>query len=235
MTAGELRAAIADYYAKLELANRDYADAAKRQAQYTYMWGTFIGVLVLLALLALAGLLAAAAGLSPLDEEALAVAFGCAVAGALGACASVSWRVLSYSELRVDAGASVLTLRGLGTVRPLVGAIFGVAIYFALRSGLINAGDSSFYLFAFVAFVAGFSERLVRGAGPQDGKRALRLREREQTQHDLSARRPQPPPRPAPSDAARSVGFDVHRLLDALVPAHRASPSTSPPSSASAS
>jgi hypothetical protein len=143
MTAAELRATVADYYEKLELANRDYADAARRQAQYQLMWGTFVGVLVLLVLLAIAGLFAALAGYSPLDEDSVAVAFGCAVAGALGACASVSWRVISYA------------------VRPVIGAIFGVAIYFALQSGLVSSGDGTFYLFAFVAFVAGFSERLV--------------------------------------------------------------------------
>jgi len=161
MTADEFRATLADYYAKLALADRDYRDAAERRAQYIYMWGTFAGVLVLVAILAVTGLFTAIAGYSPLHDEAIAVAFGCALAGAIGGCASVSFRVLSYGRLRVDAGASVLTVRGLGTVRPIVGAIFGVAMYFALKSGLVNSGNESFYLYAVLAFVAGFSERLV--------------------------------------------------------------------------
>src|SRR5437867_6796390 len=51
----------------------------------------------------------------------------------------------------------------LGTYRPAVGAIFGVALYFLLQSSLleINA-KNSFATFVVAAFLGGFSERFVK-------------------------------------------------------------------------
>ena len=58
------------------------------------------------------------------------------------------------------------TLRRLGAFRPLVGAVFGVVIYFVLASGLMygdrQADQRSFEFYAVFAFIAGFSERFVR-------------------------------------------------------------------------
>ena len=61
----------------------------------------------------------------------------------------------------------------LGSFRPFLGAVFGLVIYFALESGLLqiavpdsnaatDATDVSLYFLAFIAFVAGFSERLAQ-------------------------------------------------------------------------
>ena len=96
-------------------------------------------------------------------QSAIATAFTCAIAGALGATASVSWRVTAGTLRVADPGAGVLTLRRLGIVRPPIGAVFGLALYFGLKSGFINIGEDNknFYFFAFLAFVAGFSERAV--------------------------------------------------------------------------
>jgi len=149
------------YRAQIALADRDYAPAVRRRAQILTMWGACIGVVGVAVALSVAGLVAAAIGHSPLDVDSVAAAMGCAAAGALGAVTSVSWRVLTFGEFPVDAGASVLTLRGLGIVRPFVGSIFGLAAYFALKGGFINLGTTNFYYFAFFAFVAGFSERFV--------------------------------------------------------------------------
>jgi hypothetical protein len=151
----------ARYRGQIALAAQDYAPSASRRAQTVTMWGAFIGVGFVACLLFVIGVIAATIDYSPLDVDSVAATLGCAAAGALGACTSVSWRVLTFGELRVDAGASVLTLRGLGAVRPIVGSIFGVAAYFALKSGFITLGTTNFYFFAFFAFVAGFSERFV--------------------------------------------------------------------------
>lgn len=97
------------------------------------------------------------------SDERLETTFACAIAGGFGATASVSWRVTVGEFLLVDPGAGLLTLRRLGSVRPLIGAVFGVALYFALKSGFISIGETNqnFYFFAFLAFLAGFSERAV--------------------------------------------------------------------------
>jgi hypothetical protein len=51
----------------------------------------------------------------------------------------------------------------LGAFRPVIGAIFASALYFALESDFIQLGSitqqSTFTFYAFVGFLAGFSER----------------------------------------------------------------------------
>ena len=127
------------------------------------MAGTFYGVVVVVVLCALIAFGIWSLNYYSIRDEAIATAFGCAIAGGFGATASVSWRVTGGTFYLADPGAGVLTLRRLGMVRPLVGAVFGLAVYFALKSGFINVGDENknFYFFAFLAFVAGFSERAV--------------------------------------------------------------------------
>jgi hypothetical protein len=52
----------------------------------------------------------------------------------------------------------------LGAFRPFIGAVFGLVVYFALQSELLQLQrpieDKAFYFFTLFAFVAGFSERL---------------------------------------------------------------------------
>jgi len=51
----------------------------------------------------------------------------------------------------------------LGAFRPVIGAIFASALYFALESDFIQLGtitqQNTFTFYAFVGFLAGFSER----------------------------------------------------------------------------
>jgi hypothetical protein len=51
----------------------------------------------------------------------------------------------------------------LGAFRPVIGAIFASAVYFALESNFIQLGtitqQNTFTFYAFVGFLAGFSER----------------------------------------------------------------------------
>jgi hypothetical protein len=161
LTPEEVRVAFEHYYRLLRAAEDDYTVAAARTAQYVYLWGTLLGV-ILLALFTGFIAIAAREFSVDMDDERIATAFACAIAGGLGAAASVSWRV-TVGDFSVDPGAGILTLRRLGSVRPFIGAIFGIALYFALKSGFINIGESNrnFYFFAFLAFVAGFSERVI--------------------------------------------------------------------------
>jgi hypothetical protein len=53
----------------------------------------------------------------------------------------------------------------MGMFRPLIGAIFGVALYFGIESGVLqfikppDDPKEVFFFFAFIAFLTGFSER----------------------------------------------------------------------------
>jgi hypothetical protein len=76
----------------------------------------------------------------------------------------------SRFELEYEVGRK--TIRRLGSFRPLIGAIFGVAAYFIVQSGLLQiepAEGNEFFFFTIVAFLAGFSERWTKvifdGAG----------------------------------------------------------------------
>jgi hypothetical protein len=156
-------ATLADYYELLDAATRDFARAAARSGQYEYMWGALTGFVVVIAGGGLLAELVAWIVGHSIRESLVATALACGAAGALGSCASVSWRVTAGETLRLDPGAGTLALRRLGTLRPAIGAAFGAAIYFALKSGFLNIGaeNRNFYSFAFFAFVAGFSERLI--------------------------------------------------------------------------
>src|SRR5207247_887003 len=162
ITTEQLDEAIAHYYQQLFRAQVELNTAALRRAQYKYTSGALVG-LVLFAVIAstLAAITQYVFNRS-IYHDVIAVAFGCAVAGGLGASASVSWRA-TFGNLRFDPAAGIAALPRLGALRPGVGAIFGLATYFALKSGFIRVGheNENFYFFAFFSFVAGFSERLV--------------------------------------------------------------------------
>jgi hypothetical protein len=73
---------------------------------------------------------------------------------------------LSSGKVRVDWEFGKDTLRTLGSLRPFVGAVFGLITFLALKSGVIgidlaNKAGSSYYFVVF-SFAAGFSERLAQ-------------------------------------------------------------------------
>ncbi len=106
----------------------------------------------------------------------------CAGAGAVGALVSVLARMgTGGGQFSVDFEVGRPLLRRLGLYKPFVGAIFGVALYFLLASGLLQTQPQShskmLYFYGIVAFFAGFSERftsvtfgqaeqLITGASP---------------------------------------------------------------------
>src|SRR5439155_24313723 len=57
-------------------------------------------------------------------------------------------------------------IRRIGSFRPVIGAIFAVVLYFALRGGLLQlktaSGNETTFFYATLAFLAGFSERRAR-------------------------------------------------------------------------
>jgi len=90
--------------------------------------------------------------------------YGSTAAGAFGAIVSVIQRINSgHFDLTYDVGRPYLTF--LGGLRPVLGAGFGLILYFAVTSGLLDVfsipdeGTERFFSFLVIAFLAGFSER----------------------------------------------------------------------------
>ena len=137
-----------------------YHRAAVRSGQIVYVGGMLLGVLPLGVLILLALLLKLA------DSHNTAVRIGlvCFAAGGVGALMSVMSR-MTGNRVQVDWEFGKDTLRTLGALRPFVGGVFGLATYFALKSGIValEVGDSrSSYFYVLFAFIAGFSERFAQ-------------------------------------------------------------------------
>jgi hypothetical protein len=181
--------------AELKKIGTYYRSAAARSGQIVYVGGMLLGTLPLALLLVLAIVLRLA------DAHNLAVRVGivCFAAGGIGALVSVMARMTS-GKVRVDWEFGKDTLRTLGALRPFVGGVFGLATFFALKSGVIALdiinGSRSTYFYILFAFAAGFSERLAQDMllGPTVGVAAARGR---QARRDAEGR-----PAPAPDDEA---------------------------------
>ncbi|HYZ20385.1 MAG TPA: hypothetical protein VE615_12625 [Gaiellaceae bacterium] len=84
--------------------------------------------------------------------------------GALGAVMSVMTRMSASKEgtFNIDFEVGRSSLRSLGALRPCIGALSALIVYFALQGRIVTILpelENSFYVFAVAAFVAGFSER----------------------------------------------------------------------------
>jgi hypothetical protein len=137
-----------------------YCHAAERSGQITYVGGMLFGM-VIPVLISVAGWILVG------NNHGSAVGIGllCFSAGAVGALVSVMSR-LSSGKVRVDWEFGKDTLRTLGSLRPFVGAVFGLITFLALKSGgigidLANTAGSSYY-FVVVSIAAGVSERLAQ-------------------------------------------------------------------------
>jgi hypothetical protein len=134
--------------------------AVRRRALMSYFGGMLIGVLLFTGLGILLGQILAEVKITGFNLERFLTTY---IAGAVGAIVSVMTR-LSGSGVAIDyeTGRGYLAL--LGAFRPLIGATFGVALYFGIASGILQAAipdadNEVFFFFAFIAFLAGFSER----------------------------------------------------------------------------
>jgi hypothetical protein len=141
-----------------------YARAGEQAARLHYFWGMMVGVVVDGALaLALAGLLWATGWFAHAHARGMETFFICYVSGGLGAIISVLTR-MSSGNFHLDYEVGRPTIRRLGSFRPFIGAVFGIAVYFLIRSGIPNIDAptkpyKAFFFFAIFAFLAGFNER----------------------------------------------------------------------------
>lgn len=160
-----------------------YARAADRSGRVVYFSGMMLGAFYSALL---AGGLAVALWLGGWFEEpyvnnaqAFFVSFA---AGGIGAIVSVMFRMASEDKFEVDYEVGRPTLRRLGGFRPFIGAVFGVAMYFLISSGLpqveLPSNDEAFFYYGTVAFLAGFFERrtkVIFGTAEQTLERSLGL------------------------------------------------------------
>lgn len=179
-SAGERRRTLDVEREEIAEAHRYYRSAANGEAQLVYFAGIVLGLVVLLPIFALLG---SSQDIKGVSESELV---GCFVAGALGAVVSVIARINSGTFMLDFDVAKGYTLF-LGALRPLIGAVFALAIYFAVTGDFIDIfavpGQDDdvkrFYFLCVIAFLAGFSERWAqdtltgglvgRGRKPKEG------------------------------------------------------------------
>jgi hypothetical protein len=149
--------AVESLQAELEQARRYYDRSAQRQAQFEYFVGMVAGLILLVVGLIVIGLIARA----PLLNEPL---LATPLAGGAGAVVSVMMR-MTRDQLTLNYESGLPTIRLLGVIRPLLGALFGGAIYLLLAGELISITGAPkdqtklLYFYTGIAFLAGFSER----------------------------------------------------------------------------
>jgi hypothetical protein len=147
----------------MNAARECYANAADKVARMVYVSGLFAGVGAMLPVAVLAGLGLWVFGALHLEQPGTRAFFACLTAGALGAFVSVLSRMASPAKFELDPEVGRRALFYLGAYRPLVGAIFGLALYFLLKSSLLQvAPGQEFATFVVGAFLGGFSERFVK-------------------------------------------------------------------------
>jgi hypothetical protein len=134
--------------------------AAATRAQFWYVQGMLTGVIGAMAIGAVAGV-----SMSQLQQHLIPPPsfVGSLVAGAFGASVSVLSR-MTRGGLTVDPEAGRGMLWFLGIIRPLVGAVLAVALFFAISAGVIPLRvpvdeTANLAFFVTVGFLAGFSER----------------------------------------------------------------------------
>jgi hypothetical protein len=141
---------------------------------------------------AVGGLLYWKAGLDPnaATNENLIVSYSM---GAVGALLSVMTRMASTKDrYTLDFELGRAQLLGLGSFRPFIGAVSALIIFCAVQGDVIQVlpdGQQSIYLFAVLAFVAGFSERWAKVALGTAG----RMLGGEEDAPPASAPAPKPP------------------------------------------
>jgi hypothetical protein len=144
-----------------------YDRAAKNAARIVYVVGMLAGVL---GTAAFGGVIAVvlhfAFGVIDPNSDDTRNFLACYAAGALGAVVSVLSRMRKEDGFKLDYEVGRGPSFGLGSFRPFLGALFGLAVYFALQGEVLQIdgpstdGDKQFFFFALLAFLAGFSERL---------------------------------------------------------------------------
>jgi hypothetical protein len=162
-TEREIEQFVKDARQGIDAARACYENASDKVARMVYVSGMMAGVALLVPLAVLAGLALWIFGALHLNAMETRTFFACLAAGALGAFVSVLSRMGSRARFGLDPEIGRRALFVLGTYRPAVGAIFGVALYFLLQSSLLQVQSrNTFATLVVAAFLGGFSERFVK-------------------------------------------------------------------------
>jgi hypothetical protein len=172
----------------IEQARAYYDRSAQRQAQIEYFAGMTAGLLLILGVLFA---IATTTG-GRLDQNPLIYT---PLAAGLGAFVSVLAR-MTRGQLLLSYESGKAIMRLLGLIRPLLGALFGAAVYVLLAGGLVTIDPpkdkSELFFYIGIAFISGFSERFAQ---------------------DMVARAPggarSPAPAPAPAAATTTAPVPV--------------------------
>lgn len=141
-----------------------YSRAGEKAARIVYFWGMMVGALAAaLLMLAIAFPLWRTGWFDQPHTREAETFFVCYMAGGVGAIVSVLMR-MSSNKFRVDFEVGRMTVRRLGSFRPFIGCVFGIALYFLIKSGIPNVTlpadkTTAFFFLGTVAFLAGFNER----------------------------------------------------------------------------
>jgi hypothetical protein len=142
---------------ELAQAQAYYRQSAQRQAQLEYL----IGMLTFLVLAAIVTVIVEI-GTGTLDTPAMLAVLG----GATGAVVSVLQR-MSSGSLKLNPESGAKTIRALGFMRPVIGAVFGAVVYLFLDGGIVDVlapptNGSHLAFYAGLGFLSGFSERFAQ-------------------------------------------------------------------------
>jgi hypothetical protein len=145
----------------------DLDRAAQRTAREDYLRGISVGVVALLVVCLAGGGILAIADVPAWTGIAL-------LGGGVGAVVSVFQRITT-NRLRLDPTTGADMLVKLGSVRPFIGAAFGMALFALLVGGwlLEVEMDSKLGFYAALGFLAGFNERFAQDMLSQSAQSAL--------------------------------------------------------------
>ena len=160
----ELNAVLRSQARELIQIEKYYSQAAEKASRIVYFWGMMVGaVLSGLIGLGIAAILQNGGWFDEPHTLSTQTFIICYAAGGLGAIVSVLMR-MSSNRFGVDYEVGRATVRRLGSFRPFIGAVFGMALYFLFQSELLHTSvpddpGTSFFFFGILAFLAGFNER----------------------------------------------------------------------------
>jgi hypothetical protein len=144
-----------------------YDRAANNAGRFLYFVGMVAGIIIAAVAAVVIALIAGYSFHVIQNSVSTRFFFACYTAGALGAIVSVLTRMRSRS-FPLDYEVGRMPALWLGALRPFIGAVFGLFVYFALRGELLqqlqepDEEGQAFFFFTVLAFIAGFSERLTR-------------------------------------------------------------------------